>query len=145
MCTESFLERRLNKAKPNPPIGRGSTPREGIDFQSRKAGPPMRRVYPQAPRSIGLVSLYIGIYNPPRTYIRNPYRGFLSGGIHTPSRYTTFATPVRRSPFAKTAFIGIQYGSLEMRVALILLMQNYFHNINIHLGTQAHDIFLNEK
>lgn len=33
-------ERRLNISEPNPPIGRGSTSRVGIDFQSRGGGPP---------------------------------------------------------------------------------------------------------
>ena len=33
-------ERRLNISEPNPPIGRGSTRRVGIDFQSRGGGPP---------------------------------------------------------------------------------------------------------
>lgn len=34
-CDGERRERRLNISEPNPPIGRGSTSRVGIDFQSR--------------------------------------------------------------------------------------------------------------
>lgn len=37
-------ERRLNISEPNPPIGRGSTSRVGIDFQSRGGGPTTARM-----------------------------------------------------------------------------------------------------
>lgn len=53
-------ERRLNIAEPNPPIGRGSTSRVGIDFQSR-GGWSYNRLDARSPRSTPVNSYPSGI------------------------------------------------------------------------------------